>query len=62
MMALDLLIRTHLSTIHLKEGLGLSWMFSSDIMKSSSCNIVCLALAYQAIVLEDILLFRLITF
>lgn len=61
MMPFHLLSRAHVGLVHLEKRLRLSWMLPSDIMKSGSRDIVCLALAHQAIVLENIPLFGLIT-
>lgn len=55
-----LLLRSQLSSIHAEELVRLSGMLARDVVESRSSDVVCLALAHQAVVLEQVLLLRVV--
>jgi len=56
----SLLAGPHLPAVHLEEVNGLRGVVSGNVVEGRGSDVVRLALAHEAVVLEDVLLFRIV--
>lgn len=59
---LHLLLGSQLGSVHAEELIGLSWVLARHVMESRRGDVVGFALPHEAVVLENILLFRIVDF